>query len=190
MEENKLNNSELPQEIQADNDNTNPLLDIIATLQEKLDNNQNISNNSINTSSSTYSNTHANSFSQNINSQEINDSMNGNYTQNKNINGNNSNASFDISKLFEMLNGFSGNSQQYSTSNSSASNPFMNIDMDTMMRVGKIFSSMNKEDPRKNLLLSLKPFLRDNRQRNVDTYIFILGILNVIDSFSNGDSGF
>ena len=49
---------------------------------------------------------------------------------------------------------------------------------------------MNKEDPRKNLLLSLKPFLRNDRQRNVDTYIFVLGILNVLDSFNNGDSGF
>ena len=89
-----------------------------------------------------------------------------------------------------MLNGFNNSNSQQANASSFSSNPFANIDMETMMRVGKIFSTMNKEDPRKNLLLSLKPFLRDNRQKNVDTYIFILGILNVLDSFSNGDSGF
>jgi len=188
MEENNLNNNELPKEIQADNDNTNPLLDIIATLQEKLDNNnQNISNNTTNTSTNTYSSNSFNNFSQNQNKQTINtNNISYDYTQNQNKN-NTGNNGFDMSKIFEMLNGFSGSSHQ---STASASNPFMNIDMDTMMRVGKIFSSMNKEDPRKNLLLSLKPFLRDNRQKNVDTYIFILGILNVLDSFSNGDSVF
>lgn len=102
-------------------------------------------------------------------------------------NNNNQNSSADMSKLFEMFNSFNSNTQK-STSNTS--NPFMNLDMDTMMRFGKIISSMNKEDPRKNLLLSLKPFLRNDRQKNVDTYIFVLGILNVLDSFNNEGSGF
>ncbi len=183
MEENILNNNELPKEIQADNDNTNPLLDIIQTLQEKLDNNpnQNAVNSNINTN--TYSNNINENFSNNTKSSTINYDFTQN--QNKNVNHNNS-SGFDIGKIFEMLNGFNSNPSK-STNNS---NPFANIDMDTMVRMGKIFTSMNKEDPRKNLLLSLKPFLRDNRQKNVDTYIFILGILNVLDSFNNGDSGF
>ena len=57
-----------------------------------------------------------------------------------------------------MLNGFNNSNSQQSNASSFSSNPFANIDMETMMRVGKIFSTMNKEDPRKNLLLSLKPF--------------------------------
>lgn len=92
-----------------------------------------------------------------------------------------------MSKLFEMLNSFSNTN---SKATSSASNPFANLDMGTVMRLSKILSSMNKEDPRKNLLLSLKPFLRNDRQKNVDTYIFVLGILNVLDSFNSEDSGF
>lgn len=99
-------------------------------------------------------------------------------------NNNSQNSGTDMSKLFEMFNSFNSNTQK------STSNPFMNLDMDTMMRFGKIISSMNKEDPRKNLLLSLKPFLRNDRQKNVDTYIFVLGILNVLDSFNNEGSGF
>lgn len=183
MDENILNNNELPKEIQADNDNTNPLLDIIQTLQEKLDSspNQNTSNSNIN--ANTYSNNINNNFSNNTNNSNINYDFT--QSQNQNINQNNG-SGFDIGKIFEMLNGFSSSSSKAT----STPNPFANIDMDTMMRMGKIFTSMNKEDPRKNLLLSLKPFLRDNRQKNVDTYIFILGILNVLDSFNNGDSGF
>lgn len=92
-----------------------------------------------------------------------------------------------MSKLFEMFNSFTNTNQK---TTSSASNPFMNLDMETMMSFGKIISSMNREDPRKNLLLSLKPFLRNDRQKNVDTYIFVLGILNVLDSFNSEDSGF
>lgn len=173
MEDKNLNNNDLPKEIKTGNDNINPLMDIISTLQEKLANsNQN------NTENNTYSIPNQNNFSQNINNIG---------TQNVNNNSQSQENSFDTSKLFEILSGFSGNSQKSTSSNS---NPFANIDMETMMRVGKIFSTMNKEDPRKNLLLSLKPFLRNNRQKNVDTYIFILGILNVLDSFSNGDSGF
>ena len=164
MEDNMLNNNELPKEIKTDNDNSNPLLDIISTLQEKLDSSK---------ATNTYSKP-----------KEVNNNINYNYSQKQD------NVNFDISNIFNMLNGFNNSNSQQSNTSSFSSNPFANIDMETMMRVGKIFSTMNKEDPRKNLLLSLKPFLRDNRQKNVDTYIFILGILNVLDSFSNGDSGF
>ena len=154
----------MPKEIETDNDNSNPLLDIISTLQEKLDSSK---------ATNTYSKP-----------KEVNNNINYNYSQKQD------NANFDISNIFNMLNGFNNSNSQQSNTSSFSSNPFANIDMETMMRVGKIFSTMNKEDPRKNLLLSLKPFLRDNRQKNVDTYIFILGILNVLDSFNNGDSGF
>jgi len=177
MENENLNNAKLPKEIKVENENTNPLLDIISSIQEKLDsvNKNNIDNNVNN--SNTYTNP-----SPNFNF--ANSNMNMGFNSN---NANPPNSGFDTSKLFEMLGNISGNNQK---ATSSASNPFANLDMDTMMRLGKIFTSMNKEDPRKNLLLSLKPFLRNDRQRNVDTYIFVLGILNVLDSFNNGDSGF
>jgi len=178
MENENINGTELPKEIKADNENINPLLDIISSIQEKLDSvnkNNNIDNTINNTN--TYTNPNQNF---NFSNNNMNMGFNSNNTTS-------SSSGFDTSKLFEMLGNISGANQK---STSSASNPFANLDMDTMMRLGKIFTSMNKEDPRKNLLLSLKPFLRNDRQRNVDTYIFVLGILNVLDSFNNGDSGF
>jgi len=177
MKNENLNSTELPKEIKAENENLNPLLDIISSIQEKLDSvNSNYTDNSIN-NSNTYTNPSSNF---NLGNNNMNMGFNSNTT-------NSSSGGFDTSKLFEMLGNISGNNQK---ATSSALNPFANLDMDTMMRLGKIFTSMNKEDPRKNLLLSLKPFLRNDRQRNVDTYIFVLGILNVLDSFNNGDSGF
>ena len=179
MDNENINNIDLPKEIKADNENINPLLDIISSIQEKLDTtNQNNPNNSNNINNS---NTYANP---NSNFNFANNNMNMGFNSN---NTNSFAGGFDTSKLFEILGNISGNNQK---TTSSASNPFANLDMDTMMRLGKIFTSMNKEDPRKNLLLSLKPFLRNDRQKNVDTYIFVLGILNVLDSFNNGDSGF
>jgi len=177
MKNENLNSTELPKEIKAENENLNPLLDIISSIQEKLDSvNSNYTDNSIN-NSNTYTNPSSNF---NLGNNNMNMGFNSNTT-------NSSSGGFDTSKLFEMLGNISGNNQK---ATSSALNPFANLDMDTMMRLGKIFTSMNKEDPRKNLLLSLKPFLRNDRQRNVDTYIFVLGILNVLDSFNNGDNGF
>lgn len=183
MENKNINNDDLPKEIKADNENINPLLDIISTIQEKLDNsNKNNNANNANIKNTTYTNNTTN----NIPNFNFSNNTNNGFNMSNTNNMNNS-SGFDTAKLFEML-GSMGSSTQKTTS--SASNPFMNLDMDTMMRLGKIFTSMNKEDPRKNLLLSLKPFLRNDRQRNVDTYIFVLGILNVLDSFNNGDSGF
>lgn len=174
MKNENLNNGELPKEIKAENENTNPLLEIISNIQEKLDI---VNNNNINDTSNN-SNTYTNFKTNFPNNSNINIGLNQNNT---------ASSGFDSSKIFEMLGNITGNNQK---TTSSASNPFANLDMDTMMRLGKIFTSMNKEDPRKNLLLSLKPFLRNDRQKNVDTYVFVLGILNVLDSFNNGDSGF
>ena len=165
MENENVNNDTFPKEIKAENDNINPLLDIIANIQEKLESN--------------------NSNSNNVN--DVYSNINTGYTNSQSIPNNTQANNYTSTNFFEMFNNFNSNNQKNTATNS---NPFMNIDMETMMRVGKIFSSMNKEDPRKNLLLSLKPFLRNSRQKNVDTYVFILGILNVLDTFNNGDSGF
>ena len=170
MDNENVNNIDFPKEIKGENDNSNPLLDIISSIQEKLD-----STNQTNNSNNTYTNNSPNLHFQNKNNI------------NSGFNTNNNQGGFDTTKLFEML-GTMGTTPKSSTAQTSS--PFANLDMDTMMRLGKIFTSMNKEDPRKNLLLSLKPFLRNDRQKNVDTYIFVLGILNVLDSFNNGDSGF
>lgn len=55
MENSNTNNKDFPEEIKTENDNINPLLDIIANIQEKLDNSNQNSNN-INNNQNAYNN--------------------------------------------------------------------------------------------------------------------------------------
>lgn len=59
-----------------------------------------------------------------------------------------------------------------------------NIDMETIMKMKTIIEKMNsKGDPRSNLLLSLKPYLKESRQSKVDQYIQLLNMSKVLDVF-------
>ena len=42
-----------------------------------------------------------------------------------------------------------------------------------------------KDDPRSNLLYSLKPYLRENRQKKLDQYVNLLKITQVTNLFKN-----
>ena len=62
--------------------------------------------------------------------------------------------------------------------NSNENNNNSNIDINTILKMKKIMDSMNsnKDDPRSNLLLSLKPYLKESRRKKVDQYIQLFGI--------------
>lgn len=59
------------------------------------------------------------------------------------------------------------------------------------MKMKSIIDKMNiKDDPRSNLLESLKPYLQESRKSKVDQYIQLMNISRVIDvfPFMGGDS--
>ena len=68
--------------------------------------------------------------------------------------------------------------QTSSNSTSSASNNiFGDFDINTMLKIQKIMSSMNndkKDDSRTTLLMSLKPYLKDSRKSKVDQYVQLM----------------
>ncbi len=77
-----------------------------------------------------------------------------------------------------MLNNFNSNgmssdsfTEQQSPENSSSDIP--NFDMETMIKMKSIIDNMNRSqnDPRANLLKSLKPYLKPSRKEKVDQYI-------------------
>lgn len=80
----------------------------------------------------------------------------------------------DFSNILNLL----GNTQNTESKTQSA------LDLSTLLNFQRIFSSLNSKDPRKNLLTSLKPFMRPSRQKNIDTYINLLSILSAINLFS------
>ena len=59
-----------------------------------------------------------------------------------------------------------------------------NIDIENILKMKTIIEKMNaKEDPRSNLLLSLKPYLKESRQGKVDQYIQLLNMSKILEVF-------
>lgn len=92
-------------------------------------------------------------------------------------------------------NEFSSNSSSNSINNnllnsaSSSNSENFNIDIDTILKLKDIVNQMNKKNiPRNNLLNSLKPFLRKEKQDKLDEYIKYANLLNLIEILhKNGD---
>ena len=70
--------------------------------------------------------------------------------------------------------------------NSSTHTESTNIDMDTLLKMKKVMDAMksNNNDPRANLLLSLKPYLKESRQKKVEEYIKLFGITKAFEAFN------
>ena len=83
---------------------------------------------------------------------------------------------------------FDSNQQNYNESNNNSSNTnnnfdFSNLDMDTIMKLSSAFGKMknSKNDPRANLLNSLKPYLRDEKKGKIDQYIKLLNVSKIAE---------
>ena len=73
-----------------------------------------------------------------------------------------------------------------SESNFNSSNNDVNLDIETMLKIKSIMETLNKKnDPRSNLLYSLKPYLRKERQSKLDQYANLLKITQVSNLFKN-----
>lgn len=75
----------------------------------------------------------------------------------------------------------SNNSQNTNNSNQTADSQnfdFSNVDMAAVMKIASAFNNANnnKNDPKANLLNSLKPYLRDEKKGKLDNYINLLNM--------------
>lgn len=70
-----------------------------------------------------------------------------------------------------------------SRNSNSGQNTTPDIDIGMILKMKKIMDSMknNKDDPRANLLLSLKPYLKDSRQEKVDQYVKLFNMSKVFE---------
>ena len=81
------------------------------------------------------------------------------------------------------------NSSNSSSSNFSNGFDFSNIDMNTVMKIKSVMDKMNaKDDPRTNLLRSLKPYLRDERKDKVDQYANLMNVAQIATLFNNNSN--
>ena len=98
----------------------------------------------------------------------------------------NSNMNFDngFPNFEEFTSSFQKDSSN--SSNADTSIPFGNIDMNTILKIKQVMEKMNqnKNDPRSNLLLSLKPYLKPSRKQKVDQYIQLLNMGSIMENFN------
>ncbi len=96
---------------------------------------------------------------------------------------------------FQSSNGNVSNSNDNNkdiSSNTSSTTDTQNsgIDMDTILKISKIVSKMNntQNDARANLLLSLKPYLKESRRNKVEQYVKLLNMSKVLEVISPNDN--
>ncbi len=83
-------------------------------------------------------------------------------------------------------NNFNNNTNNSNANNSSGSNngfDLSGIDMNSIMKLAG--SMNNKNDPRSNLLASLKPYLRDSKKGKLDNYMNLLNMSKIADVLQN-----
>ena len=72
------------------------------------------------------------------------------------------------------------------TENTDKSNSDFNLDINTILKMKQIFDKMNNNNnPRNNLLLSLKPFLREEKREKLEQYLKISNLLSVLEIMNN-----
>ena len=116
-----------------------------------------------------------NNFGKMMNNQNIPDNI-------KNILNSMNNAE----KNTNSENNTSNNMNDFSNNNSNSSNtnnPFGNIDMATLLKMQQIMSSLNENqnDSRTNLLMSLKPYLKERRKKKVDQYVQLMKMGKILE---------
>ena len=146
---------------------------------KQMMNNLTNSNNSNNTNPS---------ISNNLNN--LNNSINVNNSGNANSNTNDLNNILSqvspemINNLSNMLN---SNNRDSSQGTSQANN--FNLDMNTIMKMKSIMENMNnKNDPRANLLYSLKPYLRDSKKDKLDQYVNLLNVSKIAELMNKNNN--
>lgn len=107
----------------------------------------------------------------------------------------NSNNKNNINITPEMLNTFSSlinssNNKNKDNSKSNGNENNFNIDFETILKMKNIFEKINStDDPRSNLLLSLKPYLKESRQNKVEQYIKLFNMSKVVEAINKSSGG-
>ena len=175
--------------------NDNDMANMIKKAQEMINNNQipnelkNLVKN-MQTNSANSQNNRNNPNNYNIQNNRNNPSSYNSQNNHNNPNNYNSKDNFNkYSSSYAQKN--NNNDYRSGTSNSNHSNneensSFPNIDIETMMKIQSIMSKMksfNNDDDMSKLLISLKPYLRNEKKEKVDEYIKLIKMGKMTQAF-------
>ncbi len=101
-----------------------------------------------------------------------------------------SNSNIDMNKISDILNNLNSSDKSSDSSSKNTSNE-SNIDINTILKIKEMMDKINSShnDKRSNLLLALKPYLRESRQSKLDQYIKLLNIAPLLEMFKNDNGG-
>lgn len=181
--------------------NNNQIPDELKSLVKNMQNNgtNNINNQNSHNNANNYNNNHSNYNSQNNYGNSNNYNNHSNYSTSNNYNNqtnyNNQNNYNKYSSTYSQR----GNNNNSNTSNNNRSNSqnssqnsnegsldFPNIDIETMMKLQGVMSKMksfNNDDDMSKLLMSLKPYLRNEKKEKVDEYIKLIKMGKITQAF-------
>ena len=97
----------------------------------------------------------------------------------------------EMKNILSSLSSNTSNSSETDSTSENSDNSTPSIDFETLLKMKSIMEKMNNNnDPRSNLLLSLKPYLKDSRKEKIDQYIKLFGMSKVLEVFnsSGGDA--
>ena len=125
-------------------------------------------------------------FSSMINNSNNDDSISN--SDNQDMSSNSNETSFE--NLQAILSNMNFNSNNNDTSNNNFNSNYhnnFNLDFETIMKMKRAMDIFNssKNSPEANLLLSLKPYLNNNRKQKLDQYMQFLNISKVLEVFNN-----
>lgn len=127
--------------------------------------------------------------------QKLNSMANNSNTESSNNQDTSSNSSQagleNLQYILSNINMGSNEQKNSNEENNNSSNNGFNIDFETIMKMKNVMDKVNstKNSPEANLLLSLKPYLNNNRRQKLDQYMQFLNISKVIEAFNFGNGG-
>ncbi len=120
--------------------------------------------------------------SNNANSMDNNQDMSSNFNETSYEN---------LQNILSNMNFNSGDNSGNNDENYNNSNNNFNFDFETIMKMKTVMDKLNstKNSPEANLLLSLKPYLNNNRKQKLDQYMQFLNISKVLEAFNSNGGG-
>lgn len=96
-----------------------------------------------------------------------------------------------VQNFSSMMNNQTSNNagNQNTKGNNNSNFDFNQIDMNTILKMKSVMENLNsKNDPRSNLLYSLKPYLREEKRGKVDQYANLLNVAKIADLLKDNNN--
>lgn len=88
--------------------------------------------------------------------------------------------SFDFSKIAQMLSGMGGGASLPNAPTTQEQSDMPNIDINMILKLQQVFSSMNVNDKNAQLLKALKPHFSEKRSKKVDQAISMMRLMSML----------